>query len=52
LDCFDQENVFRFEQQDKQFNFKLFYEEVRSYKTDKLVEIVESKIKAFNARVY
>lgn len=48
LDCFDQERVFAFEQGDKQFNFKLFYEEVRGLNTDKLGDIVQHKIDTFN----
>lgn len=48
LDCFDQERVFAFEQGDKQFNFKLFYEEVRSLNTEKLGEIVQNKLDTFN----
>lgn len=47
-DCFNQEVVFKFDQGDKQFNFKLFYEEVRSYNVEKLGQIVNSKLTTFN----
>ena len=48
LDCLDQDMVFKFEQGDKQFNFKLFYEEVRGYSIDRLIEIINVKIEKQN----
>lgn len=47
LDCLNSDAVFFFDQKGKkQFNFKLFYEEVKSLDTDEVAKIVQAKLAA------
>lgn len=47
VDCLNAEKVFLFSKDvNKQFNFKLFYEEVKSLELGDLVELVRNKLKA------
>lgn len=49
LDCLNSKKVFFFNEKDKkQFNFKLFYKEVKNLEFKKIQKIVESKLKLEN----
>ena len=49
LDCLNSKKVFFFNEKDKkQFNFKLFYKEVKNLELRKIQKIVESKLKLEN----
>ena len=46
LDCLNSEKVFFFESNARQFNFKLFYEELKGLATEEIFEIVRGKLRA------
>ena len=51
LDCLNSDKVFFFEKEtNKQFNFKLFYEEVKSLQLQEVAEMVKGKLK--NENIY
>jgi serine/threonine-protein kinase ULK/ATG1 len=52
LDCLNSEKVFYFSKDiNKQFNFKLFYEEVKLLETLELVDLVKNKLKYENITI-
>lgn len=46
LDCLNSEKVFFFESNARQFNFKLFYEEVKGLAAEEILEVVRGKLRA------
>ena len=46
LDCLNSEKIFYFQRNsNEQFNFKLFYEDIKSMKTSQVIEMVQKKLK-------
>lgn len=45
VDCLNSDKVFYFESNSRQFNFKLFYEEIKNLSADEIFEIVKTKLK-------
>lgn len=50
IDCLNSDKVFFFESNARQFNFKLFYEEVKNLSVDEIYEIVKTKLRVENVK--